>query len=289
MAEAERLCQILDRVKSAGVANSTSALLILAEALIETYTQLKADRSRLDYDDLILAAQHLLTKDGVAPWVLFKLDGGLDHILIDEAQDTNPEQWQVVAALAEEFFANAAGSDRIRTLFAVGDEKQSIYSFQRADPAEFARMRGHFQSRVETGGRPLAQDRPGNLLPLHRRRAGRGGRRLRAPDRPRRRRVRVLHDHPPRGVPPGPCRPRGTLAPRHPAGTRSPGPVGAAADAPAHRQPSRPARRRDRRHDPRLAGAPARNCRPEAARSAPATSWCWSAAAPASSRNWCAP
>jgi ATP-dependent helicase/nuclease subunit A len=149
MTEAERLCQILDRVKSAGVANSTSALLVLAEALIETYTQLKADRSRLDYDDLILAAQHLLTKEGVAPWVLFKLDGGLDHILIDEAQDTNPEQWQVVAALAEEFFANAAGSDRIRTLFAVGDEKQSIYSFQRADPAEFARMRGHFQSRVE--------------------------------------------------------------------------------------------------------------------------------------------
>ena len=150
IAEAERLCEVLDRVKSAGVANSTASLLVLAEALIETYARLKEDRSRLDYDDLILAAQHLLTKPGVAPWVLFKLDGGLDHILIDEAQDTNPEQWQVVAALAEEFFANAAGSDRIRTLFAVGDEKQSIYSFQRADPAEFARMRGHFQSRVET-------------------------------------------------------------------------------------------------------------------------------------------
>ncbi|UEM22673.1 double-strand break repair helicase AddA [Skermanella mucosa] len=148
VAEAERLCEVLDRVKSAGVANSTAALLVLAEALIETYARLKEDRSRLDYDDLILAAQHLLTRPGVAPWVLFKLDGGLDHILIDEAQDTNPEQWQVVAALAEEFFANAAGSDRVRTLFAVGDEKQSIYSFQRADPAEFTRMRSHFQERV---------------------------------------------------------------------------------------------------------------------------------------------
>ena len=74
---------------------------------------------------------------GIAPWVLFKLDGGLDHILIDEAQDTNPEQWKIVAALAEEFFAGESVLDRPRTIFAVGDAKQSIYSFQRADPHAF--------------------------------------------------------------------------------------------------------------------------------------------------------
>ncbi|WP_342760755.1 double-strand break repair helicase AddA [Azospirillum thermophilum] len=90
------------------------------------------------------------------PWVLFKLDGGLDHILIDEAQDTNPEQWQIVAAIAEEFFAgldSRPADGTVRTVFAVGDEKQSIFSFQRADPAEFARMRRHFQSRAEAAER----------------------------------------------------------------------------------------------------------------------------------------
>jgi ATP-dependent helicase/nuclease subunit A len=148
--EAARLCAILERIRSAGVAAATAALLGLTDALLMTFEGLKTERARLDYDDLILSALHLLTKPGVASWVLFKLDGGLDHILIDEAQDTNPEQWQVVAALAEEFFSGLGARDTVRTLFAVGDEKQSIYSFQRADPAEFARMRGHFQQRVET-------------------------------------------------------------------------------------------------------------------------------------------
>ena len=102
----------------------------------------------LDYDDLISTALDLLHRPGIAPWVLFKLDGGLDHILIDEAQDTNPEQWQIVAALAEEFFAGEGAGDRPRTIFAVGDAKQSIYSFQRADPRAFLAMREHFERRV---------------------------------------------------------------------------------------------------------------------------------------------
>ena len=74
---------------------------------------------------------------GAAAWVLFKLDGGVDHILVDEAQDTNPEQWAIIERLAEEFFAGEGASDTLRTLFAVGDEKQSIYSFQGADPSRF--------------------------------------------------------------------------------------------------------------------------------------------------------
>ncbi len=157
--EAERLVSLMKRVKSAGVAASTTALLTLAESLLRAYEAKKKAKALLDYDDLILSANALLRgKDGVpaVPWVLFKLDGGLDHILIDEAQDTNPEQWQVVSSIAEEFFAGLSardGGEVTRTVFAVGDEKQSIFSFQRADPAEFARMRRHFQTRAKAAER----------------------------------------------------------------------------------------------------------------------------------------
>ena len=148
--EAARLALVLQTLRTAGVAASTTALLTLADAVLGQYERAKRARALLDYDDLIHHAQELL--NGRVPWVLFKLDGGLDHILIDEAQDTNPEQWRVVSAIAEEFFAGlSARDDRgiVRTVFAVGDEKQSIFSFQRADPAEFARMRRHFHERAE--------------------------------------------------------------------------------------------------------------------------------------------
>ena len=109
--------------------------------------ELSAD-AMLDFDDLIDRTADLLESEGGASWVLYKLDGGIDHVLIDEAQDTNPEQWQVVTALTEEFFSGWGARRWTRTVFAVGDEKQSIFSFQRADPAEFTRMRGHFEARV---------------------------------------------------------------------------------------------------------------------------------------------
>ncbi|MEI8393631.1 MAG: double-strand break repair helicase AddA [Rhodospirillaceae bacterium] len=165
--EAERLVLVRERHNAAAIAASTAALLVFAEALLEGYGRLKAARALLDYDDLILGARDLLGRPGVAPWVLYKLDGGLDHILIDEAQDTNPEQWQVVARLAEEFFAGEGARTGpgpvsgapIRTVFAVGDEKQSIFSFQRADPREFARMRSHFQEKVEGAHRVWRQVR----------------------------------------------------------------------------------------------------------------------------------
>ncbi|WP_338084126.1 UvrD-helicase domain-containing protein [Azospirillum baldaniorum] len=172
--EAERLVSLMKRVRSAGVAASTTALLTLAESLLSAYEAKKKAKALLDYDDLILSANALLRgKDGVpaVPWVLFKLDGGLDHILIDEAQDTNPEQWQVVGSIAEEFFAGLSardGGETTRTVFAVGDEKQSIFSFQRADPAEFARMRRPFPDPCQGRRARLARGRTGHLLPLHR-------------------------------------------------------------------------------------------------------------------------
>ncbi len=89
---------------------------------------------------------------GAVEWVLYKLDGGLDHILVDEAQDTSPIQWQVIRALAEEFFSGQGAGDVRRTLFAVGDEKQSIYGFQGAAPAMFAAAGDEFARRAGAAG-----------------------------------------------------------------------------------------------------------------------------------------
>ena len=93
---------------------------------MEAYARHKRDRALLDYDDLILRARDLLQGQGAASWVLFKLDGGLDHILIDEAQDTNPEQWDVVRLLAEEFFAGEGPREGPRTVFAVGEAEFDV-------------------------------------------------------------------------------------------------------------------------------------------------------------------
>ncbi|HEV2162625.1 MAG TPA: double-strand break repair helicase AddA [Stellaceae bacterium] len=147
--EAERLEAVRTRRDAARLVASTTALLRLAGAVLDAYAADKAARALLDFDDLVLKAKDLLQRPGVAPWVLFKLDGGIDHILIDEAQDTNPDQWEVVAALAEEFFVGEGARDRVRTVFAVGDPKQSIFSFQRADPAKFVAMQEHFRVRVD--------------------------------------------------------------------------------------------------------------------------------------------
>jgi ATP-dependent helicase/nuclease subunit A len=146
--EAQRLAEVQRRRTAAALAEASEALIDLGGALLDAYEREKGDRALLDYDDLVLKARALLERPGVAPWVQFKLDGGIDHILIDEAQDTNPDQWGVVAALADEFFAGASAREERRTIFAVGDSKQSIFSFQRADPDAFPRMRAHFAARV---------------------------------------------------------------------------------------------------------------------------------------------
>jgi len=155
--EAARILHVCDRINAAHVAAHTAALLTVGQAIGSAFAETKAARAHLDFDDLILKARALLEAPGVAPWVLFKLDGGVDHLLIDEAQDTNPDQWAIVRTLAEEFFAGQGAREPDRTLFVVGDEKQSIFSFQRADPAEFARMRAHFRAACKAAGRPLRE------------------------------------------------------------------------------------------------------------------------------------
>jgi len=152
-AEAERLDTVLEKRRRIRVLGATAAMLTLGSRLIEEYEVEKTRRGALDFDDLILTTRDLLTKTDVAPWVMFKLDGGIDHILVDEAQDTSPEQWEVINALTEEFFSGDTARDAGRTLFVVGDEKQSIYSFQGADPAAFDKMRVLFQSKTVLAGK----------------------------------------------------------------------------------------------------------------------------------------
>ncbi|PUB17195.1 double-strand break repair helicase AddA [Yoonia sediminilitoris] len=128
-------------------ADKTLALYAFAAKFIPAYAARKQAMGALDFDDLIRKTKALLTDRSVAEWVLFRLDGGTDHILVDEAQDTNPDQWDVIRLLAEEFLSGeGARADRDRTLFVVGDKKQSIYSFQGADPAAFDRMQDHFNA-----------------------------------------------------------------------------------------------------------------------------------------------
>ncbi len=151
-AEAARLARVMERRKAAATLRATGAVLTLAEAILSRYERRKRAIGALDYDDLILAAVKLLQEPGSAPWVLYKLDGGLDHILVDEAQDTNPEQWAVVTALAAEFFTGASAREVMRTVFAVGDPKQSIFSFQRADPARFAATQEDLKAAAHAAG-----------------------------------------------------------------------------------------------------------------------------------------
>lgn len=134
----------------------TRALHDFARVFLPAYERAKQLRGLLDFDDLILRARDLLTDPAVAAWVLYRLDGGIDHILVDEAQDTSPVQWQVIERLAQEFTSGeGARADVARTIFVVGDKKQSIYSFQGADPREFDRMQHEFATRLGATNTPL--------------------------------------------------------------------------------------------------------------------------------------
>ena len=149
-AEAERLAGVFDRINGAALVERTLALLRLGLDIAERYGRAKRRRAALDYDDLIVATRRLLEGAASAAWVLYKLDGGIDHVLVDEAQDTNPDQWEVIRRLTEEFFVGQGAVERRRTVFAVGDTKQSIFGFQRADPRKLEEMREWFaeQSRL---------------------------------------------------------------------------------------------------------------------------------------------
>lgn len=147
--EAERLQAIDNKLQAVKLAGLNASLLTVASEMVGRYEKYKRQTDRLDYEDLIIKTSELLAEKSMVSWVLFKLDEGIDHILVDEAQDTSPYQWRVIEALSLEFFSGmGTRGDVLRTLFVVGDEKQSIYSFQGAEPKKFFEMQKFFGERV---------------------------------------------------------------------------------------------------------------------------------------------
>lgn len=151
LAEQDRICALLETRRAILSRDKTRALLTIALAITARYRVEKDRRGLLDYDDLI-GRTLALFRNTSAAWVLYKLDLGIDHILIDEAQDTSPRQWDIIRALAGEFTAGAGARRVARTLFAVGDDKQSIFSFQGADPKIFADVAGEFEKTFGAAG-----------------------------------------------------------------------------------------------------------------------------------------
>lgn len=151
--EEQERCLFYDaKLRALRTAQFTEAAIVVVDSILSIYSHLKQVYQFLDYDDLVLLTLQLLRREGIAPWVLYKLDGGLDHVLIDEAQDTSPEQWALVNKLVDEFFAGEGAQSERQvqcTLFVVGDEKQSIYSFQGAAPRAFGAKCDDYAAKAE--------------------------------------------------------------------------------------------------------------------------------------------
>ena len=146
--ECSRYLAYQDQVNSVIQSELTASLMILARSVWNGYENLKKCQDALDYNDLIRKTDKLLQSTS-GKWVHFKLDGGIDHILMDEAQDTNRHQWNIIRHLTSEIFdGDGASRATPRSLFVVGDKKQSIFSFQGADPEAFDRMQGYFRTRA---------------------------------------------------------------------------------------------------------------------------------------------
>jgi ATP-dependent helicase/nuclease subunit A len=151
-AEILRITPLIERRRAVTIRDRTQALLHIATAAAANYRREKQERGLLDYDDLIDKTLAMLDRVS-SGWVHYKLDRGVDHVLIDEAQDTSPRQWDIVAHIISEFTSGEGARDGItRTIFAVGDEKQSIFSFQGAAPREFdSRRRGLEKKFIDAG------------------------------------------------------------------------------------------------------------------------------------------
>ena len=151
-AEVLRVLTAYEQARAAKTLAMSQSLLIVSREYAARYLQAKRIRRGLDFNDQILLVRNLLNRSEVSDWVRYKLDGGIEHILVDEAQDTSPEQWDIIDALSDAFVQDMPDRKDSRTMFAVGDEKQSIYSFQGAKPERFL---GQIQKYIGTDGKAI--------------------------------------------------------------------------------------------------------------------------------------
>lgn len=154
-AACETIAKTADRLALLRLLELNGSALVLIDDLVGRYEGLKRARGLLDFGDLIVRTVSLLAREDAGPWIQYKLDMGIDHILVDEAQDTSPDQWEVIRMLAAEFFAGQGARHGRRTLFAVGDEKQSIYSFQGAVLEHFADFGKAVRRHADGAGLPF--------------------------------------------------------------------------------------------------------------------------------------
>jgi ATP-dependent helicase/nuclease subunit A len=143
--ERHRILDLLERLALQETLNANLSLYRAMALVLAKVNSSKRAKGLYDFDDLIAKTAHLLESYEAAQWVLYKLDKGLTHILVDEAQDTSPAQWRTIKALAGAFFTEEQ-RQHPRTVFAVGDIKQSIFSFQGADISSFEATRQDFMS-----------------------------------------------------------------------------------------------------------------------------------------------
>ena len=147
---AEKIAELLRVQRGSRLAADISAGLRAGQSFAKAYTQAKRAAGVADFNDLIEWTRKLLVQPGMGEWVRYKLDRQVDHVLVDEAQDTNAAQWEIIERLVEEYFSGSSEAEqRSRTLFMVGDFKQAIYAFQGTDPERFRQARDDFKRRAE--------------------------------------------------------------------------------------------------------------------------------------------
>ncbi len=162
-AEQSRVFELNEYFENKRVFDDTIALFDLSAAFAKHYMDTKRARNLLDFEDLILYTQKLFSDAETFGWVLSQMDIQLSHILVDEAQDTGPLQWNIINMLAGDFFNDGDKTDMPRSLFVVGDTKQSIYGFQGADATAFIKSRDDISAQIKNNYRtireiPLAQN-----------------------------------------------------------------------------------------------------------------------------------
>lgn len=150
--EAKRVLALAERLVAARAYDATAALLVVGDAILQSYQLAKRRAGGLDFSDLIAKARNLLSRSDAADWVLYKLDRRIEHVLVDEAQDTSADQWNVVQAIAADFFAGEGAAHAPRTIFAVGDDKQSIFRFQGAEPRLLVEKQQFFDAKIAAAG-----------------------------------------------------------------------------------------------------------------------------------------